>query len=81
MKIYGPKGNPDAPPGTTRYTKVPYEIIEALDREAQKTKGEPADTKLQPGSWDLRDKRVDIGSFHSCPHSTFLICAAYSRKF
>jgi len=61
MKVYGPKGNPDAPPSITRYTKVPYEIIEALDHKAQTTNGEPADTKLQP-IWDLQDKKVDIGS-------------------
>ncbi|KAF8798709.1 hypothetical protein BYT27DRAFT_7228290 [Phlegmacium glaucopus] len=36
-KIYGPDGDPHAPPGVSRYTKVPWAIIQAEDEHIHKT--------------------------------------------
>ncbi|KAF9012331.1 hypothetical protein BDQ17DRAFT_1232693 [Cyathus striatus] len=62
VKIFGPKGNPDSPPGISRYTKVPWDIIDAKDRRGaeEKGRGSEASIALPPGGWQLRDKNTTI---------------------
>jgi len=58
VNIYGPKGNPNASPATTRYTKVPYEEILAKEhQEAQNTLHSPS---LPPKGWQLTDDNAVI---------------------
>jgi len=58
LNIYGPKGNPDALPTTTRYTKVPYDEIKAKERraaqDALQSPGQPAQ------GWQLADNNAVI---------------------
>jgi hypothetical protein len=54
VKIYGPKGDPQEP-STTRYTRVPWELIEAQDREAAQTPSSPPDYSVPAGGWQLSD--------------------------
>jgi hypothetical protein len=58
LEIYGPKGDPDAPAVTTRYTQVPWEVIRAKDREeaTKKVRHDQADALAPTGSWQLRGK-------------------------
>jgi hypothetical protein len=38
VKIYGPGGDPHAPPGVSRYTKVPWSTIQHVgEKEAERT--------------------------------------------
>jgi hypothetical protein len=64
VNIYGPKGNPDEP-STTRYTRVPWELIEAEDRKAAQTRGSPPDYPLPAGGWQLSDNNVALREFVS----------------
>ncbi|KAF9566758.1 hypothetical protein CPC08DRAFT_747250 [Agrocybe pediades] len=60
VKIYGPGGDPNPPPGVTRYTEVPWDLIQAEDRKkgAQKPTS-PLDDKLPPSAgWKLDDKNA-----------------------
>ncbi|KAG5643162.1 hypothetical protein DXG03_001492 [Asterophora parasitica] len=59
LAIYGPKGDPNAPAATTRYTQVPYEEILAKEREAT---GEhiPLTAGLPPQGWQLSDNNAAI---------------------
>ncbi|TFK44710.1 Mechanosensitive ion channel-domain-containing protein [Crucibulum laeve] len=62
VNIYGPKGNPGAPPGVTRYTEVPWDIIDAKDREVVQTHEPP--TEIRPlGGWNLRDRNPAMRTF------------------
>ncbi|KAF8070126.1 Mechanosensitive ion channel-domain-containing protein [Lyophyllum atratum] len=58
LAIYGPKGNPDAPPSTTRYTQVPYDEVIAKERQAAH------DALQSPGlpakGWQLTDDHAVI---------------------
>ncbi|KAJ3575123.1 hypothetical protein NP233_g1300 [Leucocoprinus birnbaumii] len=56
LQIFGPKGNPDAPPSTTRYTQVPWELIQAKDREDAVKKAQETPVHVPVGGWHLRDK-------------------------
>ncbi|XP_006461100.1 hypothetical protein AGABI2DRAFT_204597, partial [Agaricus bisporus var. bisporus H97] len=57
LNIHGPKGDPDAPASTTRYTQVPWEFIQAKDREeAAQKKASHLDAPVPTGSWHLRGK-------------------------
>lgn len=62
LKIFGPKGNPDAAPSTTRYTEVPWELVEAKDRE-DATKLHQAQVQVPAGGWQLRDNNDVIGEY------------------
>lgn len=57
LKVFGPSGDPNPPPTTSRYTKVPWDLINAQDRETAKSRLHPAADHQQPNEgWDLRDK-------------------------
>ncbi|KAG6866363.1 hypothetical protein C0991_005284 [Blastosporella zonata] len=58
LKIYGPGGNPNAPPTTTRYTEVPYEEIKAKER--QNAAPSPQLSGLPPAGWHLADNNAVI---------------------
>ncbi|KAG6837735.1 hypothetical protein H0H93_003537 [Arthromyces matolae] len=59
LKIYGPSGNPNAPPAVSHYTAVPYDEIKAKERKeagnASKSPEMPSD------GWKLTDKNTMIG--------------------
>jgi hypothetical protein len=57
LEVFGPSGDPNPPPTTSRYTKVPWELINAQDRETAKSQLHPPPDHQQPNQgWDLRDK-------------------------
>ncbi|EAU91403.1 hypothetical protein CC1G_01892 [Coprinopsis cinerea okayama7 len=60
-KIYGPKGDPSPAPGVTRYTEVPWDIIQAEDRKAawEQTQQQQGDHPFG-ASYQLRDKNAVI---------------------
>ncbi|PFH51489.1 hypothetical protein AMATHDRAFT_142246 [Amanita thiersii Skay4041] len=59
VKIYGPQGDPDASPSTTRYTEVPWEVVQAEDRKAAENKA--ASAPIEPaGGWRLSDNNAAI---------------------
>ncbi|KAF8629659.1 hypothetical protein AX17_005598 [Amanita inopinata Kibby_2008] len=61
VKIFGPKGDPDAPPSTTWYTKVPWELIEAEDQKAGEKSGRMSPKPFSPpGGWRLADKNAAL---------------------
>ncbi|KAJ8488665.1 hypothetical protein ONZ45_g13873 [Pleurotus djamor] len=56
VKIYGPKGNPDAGPDVARYTQVPWEEVQQEDLKKQ---SKPRPESIVPvGGWHLRDKNA-----------------------
>jgi hypothetical protein len=61
LKIYGPKGDPDPPPNATRYTQVPWELVEAKDREDAEKNAVQAGIHVPAGGWELRDRNDAIG--------------------
>jgi hypothetical protein len=61
--IYGPSGNPDVPPPTSRYTQVPWELIDAQDRKAAQVHAKPPDYPIPAGGWRLSDKNVAMREF------------------
>ena len=65
VQIYGPNGNPDAPPSTARYTKVPWGLIEAEDQKAAQAHASPPDHPVPTGGWELSDKNAVIRAFQS----------------
>ena len=57
LKVFGPSGDPSPPPTTSRYTKVPWDLVSAQDRETAKSRLHPRPDHQQPDQgWDLRDK-------------------------
>ncbi|KAG5651771.1 hypothetical protein H0H81_007524 [Sphagnurus paluster] len=61
LNIYGPKGNPNAPATTTRYTKVPYEEILAKERaESAPSFPVPVSPGMPPKGWQLTDNNAAI---------------------
>ncbi|KAF9531655.1 Mechanosensitive ion channel-domain-containing protein [Crepidotus variabilis] len=62
LKIFGPDGDPNAPPGITRYTNVPWEKIQREEYEAKaKTAQGHADDMHRPtDGWRLGDKNAAI---------------------
>jgi hypothetical protein len=64
VEIYGPKGNPNAIPAPTRYTEVPWDLVEAADKKAEKEKKKKeaiAAGEDEPGEgWDLMDKKTVV---------------------
>lgn len=57
VEIYGSKGNPDEP-SITRYTQVPWELIEAGDRKAAQTHAPLPDYPAPAGGWQLSDSNT-----------------------
>ncbi|PPR07380.1 hypothetical protein CVT26_013696 [Gymnopilus dilepis] len=62
LKIYGPSGDPNPPPAVTRYTEVPWDLIQAEDRKkARKDESQPVEDQRPPsGGWELGDKNTAI---------------------
>ncbi|KAF7376162.1 Mechanosensitive ion channel protein [Mycena sanguinolenta] len=54
--IYGPSGNPNAEPGTQRYTQVPWHEVKAASDKASKTPQAPEPA----GGWELSGKNAII---------------------
>ncbi|KAJ6499283.1 Mechanosensitive ion channel-domain-containing protein [Mycena sanguinolenta] len=54
--IYGPSGNPNAEPGTQRYTEVPWHEVKAERDNASKTPQAPEPA----GGWELSGKNAVI---------------------
>lgn len=59
LHIYGPTGNPDKEPETTRYTKVPWEKVEADDRK--KATSMPPVPAEPVGGWHLSGSNIIVG--------------------
>ncbi|KAJ3490527.1 hypothetical protein NLJ89_g11426 [Agrocybe chaxingu] len=61
LKIYGPAGDPDAAAGVTRYTKVPWDLIDAQD-QADRAKAERLgpEPRSPMAGWKLDDKNAAI---------------------
>ena len=60
--VYGPKGNPDAPPPPKRYTEVPWDQVQEDDRkreeeEKARVKGVP-EPILPFVGWRLADEKA-----------------------
>jgi len=53
LKVYGPKGDPNTGPSTARYTQVPWELVQARDRE-EAAKDTPSEVHVPSGGWHLR---------------------------
>ena len=63
VEIYGPKGNPDADPGPTKYTEMPWEEFKKEAAAAEKKKAESSPAPAGHGveaSYDLADKNAAI---------------------
>ncbi|TFK26462.1 hypothetical protein FA15DRAFT_667337 [Coprinopsis marcescibilis] len=60
-QVYGPKGNPNPPPGVTRYTEVPWADIQAEDHKAAMEQAQKQQVdNPHTGSWKLSDKNAAI---------------------
>lgn len=59
LHIYGSAGNPDEGPVINRYTKVPWEKVEADDRK--KTAEKPSVSAEPVGGWHLSDSNIIVG--------------------
>jgi len=57
VKIHGPKGDPDAIPAPTRYTRVPWELVKEGDDKAAGGKG-PDEPSAPKDGWQLSDKNA-----------------------
>lgn len=71
LKIFGPKGDPDAPPPTTKYTEVPWEKVEAEERKSERAgagQSGQADSRSLGRDWQLSAKNAVIGEsrWHFC---------------
>ncbi|PPQ98611.1 hypothetical protein CVT24_003944 [Panaeolus cyanescens] len=60
LKIYGPSGDPSPPPSVSRYTAVPWSLIEAEDRKAQTEAPQFPEARVPAGGWNLGDKNAAI---------------------
>ncbi len=68
LKIHGPKGDPNAPPNTTRYTQVPWELVHARDlREEAEKETHSGEVHVPSGGWHLRDNNDVIGKHRTTP--------------
>ena len=55
VKIYGPSGNPDAPPTVSRYTKVPWSTVHADGQHGGPDQDELLGTRTSR-QWHLNDE-------------------------
>ncbi|KIL66205.1 hypothetical protein M378DRAFT_186034 [Amanita muscaria Koide BX008] len=59
IKMFGPKGDPNALPATTRYTEVPWELIKEEDeRTAAQMKASVEHGSFLQGEWQLSDRHT-----------------------
>jgi len=61
VKICGPSGDPHAPLEVSRYTKVPWAIIDAEDRPKDTNSGV---NRSRTSRWQLADENAAIGTCH-----------------
>ncbi|KAF8210292.1 hypothetical protein K438DRAFT_1903862 [Mycena galopus ATCC 62051] len=68
LGIYGPSGNPNAEPGTQRYTEVPWHEVQADHEKASKIEEKKAHTPAPTGGWQLSGQNAVIPSHgHASP--------------
>jgi len=61
VKIFGPKGNPKAVAAPDRYTLVPWDEVQANERDALQVDSAESDAhKMPAGGWKLSDKNAPI---------------------
>ncbi|KAI0331047.1 hypothetical protein GY45DRAFT_1322992 [Cubamyces sp. BRFM 1775] len=65
VKVFGPKGNPSAPAGPTKYTLVPYEEVVRKEEEAKATAPPSAsasstDLHIPASEWTFADQNMAI---------------------
>ena len=60
VKVYGPSGDPKAPPKVSHYTEVPWSIIDAKDREKE---ADPGLHRSRTTRWQLGDENAIIRTF------------------
>ena len=72
VKVFGPKGNPNAPSGPTKYTLVPYEEVirkeEEAKAEAPSTSASSTDLRIPASEWTFADQNMAIGACHCMHH-------------
>jgi hypothetical protein len=66
VKVYGPSGDPKPPPDVSRYTEVPWSIIDAKDREKET---DPGLHRSRTTRWQLGDDNAIIRTFFFCHRS------------
>lgn len=63
VKIFGPKGNPKAVAAPDRYTLVPWDEVQANERDALQIDSAESDAhKMPAGGWKLSDKNAPISA-------------------
>ena len=71
LEIFGPKGNPNPAPSTTRVTQIPWEHVQAQDEEEADKKAQQHVAFTIPSSgWKLRDNNNTAGE--SCEVEKYL---------
>ena len=72
VKVFGPKGNPNAPSGPTKYTLVPYEEVirkeEEAKAEAPSTSASSTDLRIPASEWTFADQNMAIGACRCMHH-------------
>ena len=58
IKIYGPSGNPNPKPSTSRYTIVPWELISEQDRREEA--GPHSSLPVPVSNWHLTDSNTAL---------------------
>ncbi|KAJ6499912.1 Mechanosensitive ion channel-domain-containing protein [Mycena vitilis] len=58
--IYGPSGNPNAEPGTTRYTEVPWHEVKADSQKAKNSEEKTPSAPVPEGGWQLSGQNAVI---------------------
>ena len=65
IKIYGPGGNPNPKPSTSRYTLVPWDLISAQDRREEAEShpfpsGGMEEPRIPVSNWKLTDSNIAL---------------------
>ena len=65
LEIYGPKGNPNAEAGVTKYTEMPWQEFQKEKATAEKKAQTPAPAGhgVEKSSYDLADNAAAISEF------------------
>lgn len=65
--MFGPSGDPDAPPAVDRYTEVPWEMIDRKDKEDKEKEKqrlrEEEEKKEARQDWKLGDRNAALSMF------------------
>jgi hypothetical protein len=59
--IFGPTGDPNGKPKTTRYTLIPWEIISEEDKKESSHEKSSGGTEMPAGGWNLADRNAVFG--------------------